>query len=857
MSDTHGPKLSGGGFGFVVQAKIPAEHQNYVKTLDQGDTLSVAVKILSINDPHVNDDREQYFFQREMKALKAMVLVNKDHLIKFHGAFKREIKKPNGNIAKEYQRGFVFPIRGLADGIRGLHAINARHGDIKPSNILLFPILGDQSKYKLVIADAGMAKIHQHSTSRRPEDTTTKFGSAMYEPPELNGEKVKLSRRYDVWSFGCVVFEILVWLLMQRTGKLREDVTDSEVASSIASRLNLALSADRSQFSICDQCKSINFLSDEIRLNRDLKAIETSSKECSLCKVLHEALLKTTAATGGSFQLFRSKYTWKSASSEPVLTVYSSLDRKDPPVDTSSYAQMGLPQLPRAGSKEKFALLREWIRRCSETHTCILQRQADDSGTRMPIKLPTRLIEVGEADDNSLVRLVVNPPTTADDPTRDQYAALSHCWGDVKKDDYSCLLAANRMEFEECIPVEKLPKMFQDAITATRNLGIRYLWIDSLCIIQDDNGADWAAELRTMEDVYSLAHVTLAASSAPSSLVGFLERPNRAFAVMPYPNPNPHAGDGDGDDDGSRSLLYIAEAIDDFQTHVEDAVLNTRAWVLQERALSRRTIHFTSTQVYWECGEGVHCETLAQLRNTVSHFLGDHHFPDGALSYFKNERILLIQYLYTRYSELSIKYGTDRPAAIHSLETRLGRTFGSLVAGGVFRKFFERTILWQAHFDGSLARVDYSDAKSGQTAPPSWSCLAYSGEIKFLDIPFGDVSWTGDLENPLPTADYEDAATVPNIASLDARARKITIKDFNTLFSVTLDTRETADKRFRKLWRCITVGRDKTPNARGQTANYVLLIRRINKSPPTYERVGAGVLYTSEFSDEVEDVRLV
>lgn len=242
----------------------------------------------------------------------------------------------------------------------------------------------------------------------------------------------------------------------------------------------------------------------------------------------------------------------------------------------------------------------------------------------------------------------------------------------------------------------------------------------------------------------------------------------------------------------------------------------------------------------------------------MSHFLGDHHFPDGALSYFKNERILLIQFLYTRYSELSIKYGTDRPAAIRSLEGRLGRSFGSLVAGGVFREFFERTILWQAHFDGSLARVDYSDAKNGQMAPPSWSCLGYSGMIKFLDIPFGDVSWTGDLKNPLPTANYNDAAPIRDITSLDARARKITIKTVDMIVSVTLDTLEAVDKEFQKgLWRCITVGRDKTPNARGQTANYVLLIRPADKSRDIYKRVGAGVLYTSEFSDEVEDVRLV
>lgn len=119
---------------------------------------------------------------------------------------------------------------------------------------------------------------------------------------------------------------------MQGTSKLLDqwaDVTDSKVAHSIASSLKLTLpvsSSDHSQLSICDQCKTINFLSNEINIDRDLEAIRTDSGECSLCKVLHKALSKTSAATSDSFQLFRSGSTWKEgSSSEPVLTVYSSL----------------------------------------------------------------------------------------------------------------------------------------------------------------------------------------------------------------------------------------------------------------------------------------------------------------------------------------------------------------------------------------------------------------------------------------------------------------------------------------------------------------------------------------------------
>jgi hypothetical protein len=63
-----------------------------------------------------------------------------------------------------------------------------------------------------------------------------------------------------------------------------------------------------------------------------------------------------------------------------------------------------------------------------------------------------------------------------------------------------------------------------------------------------------------------------------------------------------------------RNPFYVCEAIDDFQHDVIDGRLNKRGWVLQERALARRTIYFTENQTYWECGEGVRCETLAKMR---------------------------------------------------------------------------------------------------------------------------------------------------------------------------------------------------------------------------------------------------
>lgn len=247
--------------------------------------------------------------------------------------------------------------------------------------------------------------------------------------------------------------------------------------------------------------------------------------------------------------------------------------------------------LPGAASPEQFALLNLLVHHCDERHKCMSAQEYPES----PAKLPTRVINVG-TDDGEPIRLVEISRKPA---AIGRYIALSHRWGDLNREQRFCTYADNLAQRKERIEYDELPASFQDAVRVTRTLGVRYLWIDSLCIIQEDP-EDWAAEAGRMEDVFSYAYCTIAASSASSSLVRFLVgRQPRDAIMLPTSGGTP---------------LFLAEDIDDFRTDVENSILSSRGWVLQERALSRRTIYFTSTQVYWECGDGVVCETLAQLR---------------------------------------------------------------------------------------------------------------------------------------------------------------------------------------------------------------------------------------------------
>lgn len=258
--------------------------------------------------------------------------------------------------------------------------------------------------------------------------------------------------------------------------------------------------------------------------------------------------------------------------------------------------QLGLPQLPRPGSDMFFAIIKLWLKDCTE------EASHNECQVTAEVKLPTRLIDVGSQSAPSL-RLI---ETATEKVVDDVYIALSHPWGDTKtytpfrtlrKDPSGA--GRDLTHFTHAIPEDELPATFRDAVICTRKLGVRYLWIDSICILQGDDG-DFNAESKKMEDVYSGAHCVIAASRANSQLDGFLgARPQREYVTFQRAAEKP---------------FYVCETIDNFSRDVIEGALNRRGWVLQERALARRTVYFAESQTYFECGRGVRCETLTSMR---------------------------------------------------------------------------------------------------------------------------------------------------------------------------------------------------------------------------------------------------
>lgn len=246
--------------------------------------------------------------------------------------------------------------------------------------------------------------------------------------------------------------------------------------------------------------------------------------------------------------------------------------------------QRGFPKLPESGGKTQIKLLRRWIDHCDDNHPC-----TKDCGATMP----TRLLDVVEMRLDCRTQRIGR-----------KYVALSHKWGHPTTHGRFYTTRGKLKTFQAGISFEDLPKTFQNAVEITRALEVRYLWIDSLCIIQEDN-EDWKKECERMEDVYSSAYCTIAASCASGATDGFL-KPRPAPGSQGRQCHSFKLRDG-------KSTLYICSPIDNFIRDVEKGALSKRGWIFQERALSRRTIHFTGTQVYWECGNRFSCETLTRF----------------------------------------------------------------------------------------------------------------------------------------------------------------------------------------------------------------------------------------------------
>ncbi|OBT40849.1 hypothetical protein VE00_08622 [Pseudogymnoascus sp. WSF 3629] len=343
----------------------------------------------------------------------------------------------------------------------------------------------------------------------------------------------------------------------------------------------------------------------------------------------------------------------------------------------------------------------------------------------------------------------------------------------------------NLSEHCERIELDKLPQTFRDAINITRELGLRYIWIDSLCIVQD-SPEDWTFEVNRMTDVYRNAYVTLAADMAHHSDAGLFVTDtcatngppqvrqfsqaddtgicHRILVRLNWPKPGKNRRLGDLENDRS---CYASEAV---------SKLKSRAWALQENMLSTRTVHFTNAELIWECGNSYECSCGNPMyrNSTMSDFKAILKSSSAARVHSEETSNLATSFWHSVVEDFTYRdltYAKDRLPAISSLARMLPFLEGEYLAG-LWRNRLADDLIWlnplgRTYWEldnnsGASARPDTPKLPNsyriqGEYAP-SWSWASISAPVAFkigdLDDVISEWRITGATCMPITTNLY-------------------------------------------------------------------------------------------------------
>ncbi|KAK0710292.1 heterokaryon incompatibility protein-domain-containing protein, partial [Lasiosphaeria miniovina] len=428
-------------------------------------------------------------------------------------------------------------------------------------------------------------------------------------------------------------------------------------------------------------------------------------------------------------------------------------------------------------SDTAFRRVEKWISDCSSKH-------AFCGAPKLNPDLPRRVIDV-TAYDRGVCLL-----ETAGQ--RGRYVALSHCWGTSSR-----LMATRESidDLKEGIATSFLPKTFQDAIKITRRLGLKYLWIDCLCIVQDDL-ADWDVEAANMAYIYRNAYVTVAAAASTDSYYGCFPKRAKDSYVSPgtrslgYATPREASGERrytmafTYSTDGAKKPSSVHFLEDEwlpgssFHTPQRTAIgsfgrrfdpiagepLSSRGWTLQERMLSPRIVHYAGDQLYYECETGMWSEdgfVFSDIYFSLQHLLRtqliareDHGIPRASgISFIVGRHtatsgrrweggwISLVE----TYSRMRLTVADDKLPAIAGVATVIATETGDSYFAGLWAAHIHEDLCWRVccyneYFD--------RDAKGMQTVPkrgarvgaatrpkdyraPTWSWASLDAPIKY------------------------------------------------------------------------------------------------------------------------------
>ncbi|KAK0712918.1 heterokaryon incompatibility protein-domain-containing protein [Lasiosphaeria miniovina] len=386
---------------------------------------------------------------------------------------------------------------------------------------------------------------------------------------------------------------------------------------------------------------------------------------------------------------------------------------------------------PGAGDQDSAAhllhesrLIRRWSELCLAHHT--------DCGTATPF-LPTRLIDVGTAARPEL-RLVLGADM-ADKNAR--YLALSHCWGRTMP-AAGRTTAQTLARHRAAIAPGTLPRTFRDFVAIARRVAARYVWIDSLCIVQDSR-EDWEREATQMAAVYSHAHFTVSASGSADGRGGCRVVDDvRSFGPVDLLC----RVDGEGAVAEKTFRLWSRDTFPVGQVLSSDP-LTARGWCLQERELSPRVVHFSKDTVRWEC-RGLRASLEFPWGDAASFDVG--RLLDGGsaarptalgmpindstpLDDATRQRLAWFE-LVDRYTSRALTHQVDILPAFSGIARTIANSTADEYCAGLWRSYFAHCLLWASNWHVGRGLAQHS--RPPTYLAPTWSWASVKGPVHYL-----------------------------------------------------------------------------------------------------------------------------
>ncbi|KAI1214282.1 heterokaryon incompatibility protein-domain-containing protein [Annulohypoxylon truncatum] len=370
------------------------------------------------------------------------------------------------------------------------------------------------------------------------------------------------------------------------------------------------------------------------------------------------------------------------------------------------------------GSPENLALARRWLEECLRSHPNCQTEQSS---------MPSRILRVDEIETSGEFDVFLENTHGKVEP----FAALSYCWGG----DQACKTTKARMESGELrLPYEKLARSVQDAVKVVPRLGLKYLWVDALCIIQDDEN-DKIEQIADMPRIYNQACVTIVAAKSDRASSGFLNdidliKNTRLAVKLPFRCPDQHGTLG------SAYITYI-------EGRHEPAPIHDRAWTLQERYLSNRFLEFDKTQMRWTCAssgnkdsycDGWKREGSVEAPTQVIYIYRELQQDLEEMASRGSSAEWIADWIGSRWETIVHHYTprklsvlTDRPLAVSGIAQVFASHFRDDYLAGLWKSTLPSFLCW------SVDRNEHERLpRPVHYQGPSWSWTGVNGPVRFI-----------------------------------------------------------------------------------------------------------------------------